>query len=768
MKHGDRLLLLLIILCILITVGRYSLFYQGAYDVPTIPEIDTEEIVPHLPEYRPFEDQPTLSHSYVIIDVMHANNLKIDDLSPLRDRMEARGAVVETLSLGPSRDDDNDVTLRSCLHRATSLIVAAPTQAYTPEEQEVIAEFVRDGGHLLLAADPTRPVPEDEEEEDIFTPLYSVFFPTSAVPVINSLANVFGVVYFDDYLYNLNDNAGNYRNVKFKDLSDDHPLTQGLETVVFFAAHSLRSEGLSLIRGDAHTHSPVRSGETGLTAASLTNEGRVLALGDITFMTPPYHTIEDNDRFLSYIADWLTDDERIRDRLDDFPYIFTRPVDLIPIGGETVDPRIIVYGSTLQDTFKQAGLMLDLQVAPQPNHDALFIGTFEDAAHVHEYLTTAGITVTVPFTDGASVTDVHALPGDKEKVTENEAATVSQGETTNSENGSEGGDKLSVGNLEIDDLGKISLKGTQLFVLQTPDVYPSASTRDQNSEPTAVIVLAEDEPQLIAALERLTANDFSNCVEYEGESTSPTDTEHPSRGLHPLMICSTGDAQEERETEPESSRAEEDMDQRIFILAYDIGTDGERTGAPELQAILGDSYDVTVWSVSEDGMPESEDMEGYAAYIVDTGDYTLSPDDTDFMTALDNIEVFRVMFIGAQSMPLFDADYAPVYDLEVADGDHLLAEGFEAGDVIPLLDSESGVPALVVSEVEEDDLADTSSVVFNRGPESPEAGKPALMAIVEDGEESRAVIATFAFYRLPEEVQRLLALNVVEWLLDEE
>jgi hypothetical protein len=164
-------------------------------------------------------------------------------------------------------------------------------------------------------------------------------------------------------------------------------------------------------------------------------------------------------------------------------------------------------------------------------------------------------------------------------------------------------------------------------------------------------------------------------------------------------------------------------------------------------------------------------MEGYAAYIVDTGDYALGPEDTDFLTILDNIDVFRIMFIGAQSMPLFDVEYAPIYDLEIADSDHPLAEGFDTGDVIPLTDSESGAPALVVSDSEEEDMTETARVIFNRGPESPQAGQPALMAILEEeGEDttegdSRAVIATFAFYRLPEDVQRTLALNVVKWLI---
>ena len=121
------------------------------------------------------------------------------------------------------------------------------------------------------------------------------------------------------------------------------------------------------------------------------------------------------------------------------------------------------------------------------------------------------------------------------------------------------------------------------------------------------------------------------------------------------------------------------------------------------------------------------------------------------------------MFVGAQSMPILGSDYQPIDDVQVVDASHPLAAGWVADDVFPLLPSESGVPALVVAEAIDDEF----QVILARGPDSADSGTPALIAAVDETEDvSHIVIAAFALYRLPEDVQHTLVLNAVEWLMD--
>ena len=470
----DRSTLLLVLALVALPVsGRLLWFHSGWYQPPEIPEIAESQIALPRPEYRPLADQPLKTGGLVVIDLSHNNNLEVDDLTPLWDRLTARAVTIETL-------DDSSDSLETQLRGAIALLVIAPTSNYTAEERDLIADFVEDGGRLLLAADPTRPVPPEQEDEEEPLDLESIFFPSSAVPAINSLANAFGLVYFDDYLYNLVDNAGNYRNVKFTVLSDEHSLTQDLETIVFFAAHSLQTDGLSLVNADENTLSSLRSGETGLTAAALAANGRVLALGDVTALTPSFHTIADNDRFLSNIADWLAAASREWD-LKDFPHLFRGPVDLVQVSEGSLDPRLIARSGTLQELFQQSRLTLSLRAAADPDHDTLFVGTFDNVDLVQDYLATAGVAIVLAEAD-----EEEEEPQDT---------------------------------IEIEGLGTLGLEGTTLYVV------------DRSADRVVVVALAEDGEAAIQALERLTSVDFSGCVHGEGVTVCSTDEVQEGLGL---------------------------------------------------------------------------------------------------------------------------------------------------------------------------------------------------------------------------------------------
>jgi hypothetical protein len=707
---GAKLLFVIVIVILLagvIFVGRLIWFRRGFYRAPDIAEIEGSIVA--TADYQPVNDKPIIGEGHVVIDLAHNNNLQINDLALLRDRLQARGVTVETF-------DGGDDSLTALLHKATALIVVAPGRVYTPSERETIVTFVDDGGLLLLAADPTRPVSEGDVDDPYRSP-YDALFPISAVPAINSLANAFGVVYYDDHLYNLENNADSYRNVKFTNFGEN-ALVKTVDTVVFFAAHSLRSDGMSLIVGDADTLSSMRSGETDLAAAALTADQHVLALGDITFMTAPYHTIEDNDQFLINIADWLAVDKRRRDELEDFPYLFNHPVDLVQTSGDILDPRLIARASAWQVAFEKIGLALNLRAKADPEHDAVLIATFEDTETVDEYLEDSGITVEVTIGE--------------EKEKEDEDGEGEEEEETKKDN-----DQVT-GSVEIAGLGTIDIEGTTLFIT------------DQSDERVTIIVVAGDIEKSIDGVERLIDRDLSGCVRADA-----------------VTVCTTGEAPEEKE--PVTDEGDEDGASAagsILIIASDDKPEGSRTGTPEFEAILSESYDVTVWYTSLDGVPTASDVAGYDVYIIDTGDYASDISDLDIIGTLEEAENVGVMIIGAQPIPLF-TNFEPIDDIQVADSTHPLAAGFEADEVLALSASESGVPAVVATE-EDAEIGEEVTIVFKRGPDSPSPGAPVIAAGYDDTQSLRVIAAFFAFYRLPEDAQRTFALNAVSWLLDTE
>jgi hypothetical protein len=528
-------LIIAALLLVLPIAGRWVWFNRGLYAPPTIPELDDSQIEVALPQYSPLADEVSERSGTVVFDLGHDNNLEVDDLTPLQERLKTRGVDSRTV-------DGMTAFLDTELQGALALVVAAPTFRYTEGEVQAVLDFVEDGGRVLLVADPTRQIPVPEED---ILDLADILLPESAVPAINSLANPLGVAYFDDYLYNLVENEANYRNVRLSVGDAEHPLSEGLETVTLFAAHSVQSDGPAILVGDENTHSELRTGETELAGAVTAVGGNVLALGDLTMLTAPYHTVSDNDRFLSNVADWLVSAERVW-HLRDFPFLFQRPVDLVQISGEFVDPRLVAVSSTLDDVLSLADLSLSMREKADPDRDALFVGTFDDVELVQDYLEDAGVVITIVEEEEAGTpTPTPAAEEEEERNT-----------------------------IAVEGFGTVIMEGTSLFLV------------DQSEGRVVVIALAEDGDSVIQALDRLSFVDFFGCVDSDR-----------------VTLCSTGEAgegigldeeprgPEEQEGEPTPPAELEESQPRIgSVLESEIAL---AAGVPWLQELAEEEYEET-------------------------------------------------------------------------------------------------------------------------------------------------------------------------------
>jgi hypothetical protein len=660
-------------------------FYRGQYRPPQVASVEQARLDLAQPVYQPADDQPTPGDGRVLIDLSRTNNLAVDDLNPLKERLAARGAQVIFY-------DGLSESFPASLRRASALVVLAPASPYPPSEQALVRQFVADGGRLLLAADPTRPVPFFEPPVD----LWAYFFPLSAIPAVNSLAGAFDISFYDDYVYNLVENAGNYRNVRFSPAQPANPLTEGVETVVFYAAHSLRGAGQAMFTGDENTRSPMRRGETGLAAALQAADGRLLAFGDLTFLTAPYFQTADNARLLSNLADWLAEDTRQWDQAE-FPYLFQGPVTLVAGGPDgAIDPRLLASGGSLFTAFERAGLDLQVRAEAPEAGEAILLATYDRLAPVETLLETAGISITAVLSDTLL---------DRQQGSHTVAGTIA-----------------------VEGFGRLPAQGSSLVFV------------DRSGPAPRLAVLAQDTAALLRTLDRLALADFSGCFTQAG-----------------ITLCSTGEL-----PAPQEGGA---MDggglPEVLLLVDDARPGGGRSSAAELQAALAGQYAVKVWSTQADGAPAAADLAGYAAYIYDSGDYPSQPDDLQALTALFETGG-NLLVIGEQPLPPEGA-LEPINDLQVVNAGHPLAAGLSPGQVIALSESLSGIPALVISPAELPVNPDGSeSAVLQRGPNSPASGSPALFA--STGGSARLILATFAFYRLPPEVQTTLALNLAAWL----
>ena len=444
--------------------GRSLYYYRGIYFAPDVP---TSEVQPVAVLSQPRQAEPVVADgdSVVLIDNSHLNKFSDEEMTSFFGRITAAGGRVEVIL--PLHDDELEARLRG----AAAFVVFANQEFYEQDELVLLENFVERGGRLLIAGDPTR---------------------ITFVNAINSLSGHFGIIYEDDYIYNLVRNDGNYLNVILHEFAED-PITAGIDEIVVRAAHSIRAAEGSLVFGDADTYSSLRETPGDVVAAALTTEGNVLALPDLTFLTGPYNTFADNDLFMDNVVAWLLGGERQYEVLD-FPHFFEESVEFV-----------YTDSSFLQQTFSTAS---DLRTALQA----------------------AGLTPNQ---------DDNLLPGEQALVVAQYAGLDSSIRQLLSDDGVR---VNSVGNLiNLQDIGEIDRSGSVLFHLHQED-----------NGAYQLIILVDSAEDLERGVSLLLEDEFERCVlRPQTALCSPDSLATPTPTATPTSTPSATNGEVEgQETEP--------------------------------------------------------------------------------------------------------------------------------------------------------------------------------------------------------------------------
>ena len=360
----------------------YFVFYRGGYEPPPAAEPPLEQVSTTWLAPRESAEPPPgeLRRGLLLVDAQHYNSFTESELVSFTSRVAERGFDVEFLgNLRYSRESAHRpihlAQLTDRLRKADSLAVILPHIPFTQAEADVVERFVQKGGKLLLVSDPGRS------------------------HNINALAKRFRVEFQTDYLYNTQENDTNFRRILIRDFLPDQ-LTAGLETITLDYASSVQSAGDSLAFTSANTKSSLLQAVGTYSPMAWGDNRNVLALADFTFMVPINDSLLDNGRLVSNIADYLTDSDR-EYHLSDYPYFYGSPSNSPPEGGNTRGDVDILMGQPdllstgLQVKTALAGHQLNAQVvaAEDTSRDAIFLGLYEDAPQVAQYLQVAGIRV---------------------------------------------------------------------------------------------------------------------------------------------------------------------------------------------------------------------------------------------------------------------------------------------------------------------------------------------------------------------------------------
>jgi hypothetical protein len=187
------------------------------------------------------------------------------------------------------------------------------------------------------------------------------------------------------------------------------------------------------------------------------------------------------------------------------------------------------------------------------------------------------------------------------------------------------------------------------------------------------------------------------------------------------------------------------------------------TSVDDYAAILDRQYEVTTWSLAQDGPPNGTDLLDYDLVIWTFGDFELQAGLEDVSDALLTVMFGEVPFIMSGAYIGDSGTQAVQRDIQVGDAAHPIAQGFSAGQVIDLVPAPSGAEYEV--NVMSDVQAEEDVGVFVRGPSSESTGSPAILATADDTSNVRFVFIGFPLYLLPEKAKAQIVLNTVDWLI---
>lgn len=248
-------------------IAQVLFFYRGIYFPPSENAPDFLSIEVNLSKQSEINDTFTKGNGTVLIDMSHENNFGEGDVNLLFSRILARGYRIEYF---------RDGNLKNNLSNSASFVVISP-RSFPSADARVVKEFVDGGGRLLMLSEPVRG------------------------GEINSIAAEFGILFWDDYLYNLKENDGNFRYIYLTDFAGSN-ITRGLQKLVFYTSSSVFGNGIIFTSNDTYSSSRMEKGRYAV--AALAEDSKVLAIGDITFMSEPYN-VADNNRLVYNIADFL-------------------------------------------------------------------------------------------------------------------------------------------------------------------------------------------------------------------------------------------------------------------------------------------------------------------------------------------------------------------------------------------------------------------------------------------------------------------------------
>lgn len=289
MERNGRLIRLGVFLLIVAIIAASGLALAYLDSPPPTPEpnypmFDPAVTVPERTEASGEVDiDPQVSDGVVLIDAARTNRFFHDDIEPLISGINQAGWEVRFLT--------PEMTLEAALEDADAFVVIDPGQAFGPTQVDAVRTFVDDGGRLVMVSDPSR------FEVDMFG-------AQEFRNLMNPLAMEFDMQFGAGYLFNLEDNDGNYKHIHVTG-GDGAPNLVEVDAVAHLATWIVASDGEPFLVAEPAVEQSSSDQVDRYPIAVV--DGNVLAVGDTSFVRSGTYNVGDNEQVLSEIIRFLVD-----------------------------------------------------------------------------------------------------------------------------------------------------------------------------------------------------------------------------------------------------------------------------------------------------------------------------------------------------------------------------------------------------------------------------------------------------------------------------
>lgn len=211
------------------------------------------------------------------------------------EQEDVRPLVLTLVRAGHEVTFANDDELASELADADAYVRIDPGNELSDDQLAEVREFTDRGGRVLMMAEPNR--------KRISASLLAVSITTQRTEMTR-LAREYGLVFGNRFLYDTSGaNDGNYRHVLARPTAAGPANT---DTIAMYTAAAVEyRQGTVVLRTPATTRRSNDGAAKQWPVAVRTAGGNVLAVGDTTFLQTGRHSVAGNERFVSYLAEFL-------------------------------------------------------------------------------------------------------------------------------------------------------------------------------------------------------------------------------------------------------------------------------------------------------------------------------------------------------------------------------------------------------------------------------------------------------------------------------